>query len=143
MPVQPFVSFFRPKCDAEYITNLCGAAGLYVLAGSALSLTSPLSAAVYSLTSILSTRFALWAWDKCPCEQNDLTSKIAAFASAFFVGSIAGGFLTNALGLSMPFTTGLLLHGAVLATVLVVTGVALACILCIGACLTVRLLPEE
>lgn len=143
MSIQSLFSFFhRPKCDAEYITNLCGAAGLYALAGTALSLASPWSAAAYSLTTILSTRAALWALNKYPCDPSDLTAKIAVFVSSFFAGSVMGAFLTSSMGLPMSFATGMLLHGAILSTVLIVTAVALACLLGIGACISVRSLPE-
>ncbi len=143
MSIQSLFTFFnRSKCNAENIANLCGAAGLYAIAGTLFSITSPWTAAAYGLTTILNTRVVLWTLNKYPWDPTDIAAQITIFVSAFFTGSALGAFLTNSMGLTISFTTGILLHGAILAIVSLVTAIALACLLSMGACISVHSLPE-
>jgi hypothetical protein len=127
--------------DGEYVLSLFAVAGLYGLTGGVLAVTSPLSAAAFGIASMLSTRVIQSIFDKWGYPAH-LAQKVIYFVSSFFLGSLISAFAINALGLSFSFAAGMLLHGAILSTLLSVTLVALPCILCIGAAIGVRLLPD-
>jgi hypothetical protein len=141
--VSPFYPS-RPKCDIEHAKSFFGITALYALVGTTSFIASPLSAAVYCTTSTLCTRIVHWALEKSSfVEKDNLTHRITAFASSFFIGSVVGALLTSAIGLPISFTAGIFLHGAVIATVLTVTAVAFVCLICSGVWIGVSMLPNS
>ncbi len=136
----PFCPLQNPA-NTEYGISLLGTAGLYALSGVLLGVAPPLGAALFAVVSTLGTRTIHYALNKW-FEPASIPQKIACFVTAFFAGSLISAFLTNAVGLSMSFAVGMLLHAAALSTVLTVICVALPCVLCLGAAIGVRLLPE-
>lgn len=129
------------RTQQEYYGSLCAATGAYGLAGAALGIASPITAALYGLTSILSTRLILPVYNQWRAPTN-LTQRIIYFAAAFFSGTICGAVITNGLGFSIGAVTCILLHATVLSVVFLVIFVSIPCLLCMGTAIGVRLLPE-
>lgn len=145
MAIHPLIPFLPDytQFNTQWALSVCGVAGLYGLVGCALPLATPIAAAVFGVTSTLSSRVFLWIFDKLECTQDIVTQKVAAFAISLFAGSIVGTLLTNATGLSLSFAAGILLHTAVVGSVLTVIFVAIPCLLCIGATIGIYYLPNN
>src|SRR5690348_1555380 len=124
--------------DGEYAMSLFAVAGLYGITGGLFAIAPPLSAGAFGIASMLSSRAIQSVSDKWGYSGH-LAPKVACFASSFFLGSTISAFAINAIGLSFSFAAGMLLHGAILTTLLSVALVALPCILCIGAAIGIRL----
>jgi hypothetical protein len=144
MPIQFFPAAFNPsKQDAlHYGIHLCGTAGFYAINGALFGIATPLAAALFLVGSSLSARAIHHALDKC-FQPKSIANRVCCFATAFFAGSLAGAYLTTAMGLTITFASAMMLHAAALAVVVTITCLAIPCILCAGAAIGVKLLPNN
>lgn len=136
----PFLPVKMPF-DGEYAMSLCTVAGLYGFTGGLFGIASPLGAAAFGFASMMSTRIVNSIFEKWGYPAH-LAQKVIHFVSSFFLGSLISAFAINATGLTFSFAAGMLLHAVALSTVLTVMLVAIPCILCVGAAIGIRLVPE-
>jgi hypothetical protein len=131
-----------PRYDSDYILHMCNITGLYAIAGTMAAIPVG-TAAIYGVSSMMIAQLIFSVSDKINWREDDLIKKIVTFVSSFFVSSVLTAFLINSFGFAFSFTAGIVLHGLVLATVFNVVCVAFPLLLCIGAAIGVKLLPNE